>query len=168
MSSSETPLLRRRALLVGLSLLPLSACGFTPVYGPGGAGGALQNRIDFEDPRNTNGFSLVAQLEDRLGRADTPAYRLGYEIRTRSSSLGVTGAANVKRVNLIGDVTYSVSDIASGLVVETGRVSTFTAYATSGSPVATLAARRDAEERLMTALADQIVTRLISGSADWA
>jgi LPS-assembly lipoprotein len=61
-----------------------------------------------------------------------------------------------------------VTETASDVQVQAGEVSTFTAYASSGSPVATAAARRDAQERLMIALADQIVARLLAGADAWA
>jgi LPS-assembly lipoprotein len=167
MSSSEPRLSGRRQFLALLGVLPLAACGFTPVYGPGGPGAALRNSIEFAPPGNVLAFNLVSRLEDRLGRAGAPVYRLDYRISTTDSSLGVTGAFDVTRINIAGTVSFTVTEIATGTVAQTGEVSTFTAYATSGSPVATLAARRDAQQRLMTALADQVVTRLMAGAADW-
>jgi LPS-assembly lipoprotein len=47
-------------------------------------------------------------------------------------------------------------------------VESFTAFSAAGSPVATQAAERDAEQRLMTILADQLVTRLIATTPDLA
>ncbi|MFW5881828.1 MAG: hypothetical protein ACOCTP_04840, partial [Roseicyclus sp.] len=141
MSSCEPPPLARRRILTLLGCLPLAACGFTPVYGPGGAGDALRGTIAFAPPGNTLAFALVARLEDRLGRAEAPRYRLDYRITTAQSSLGVTGAFDVTRINIAGNVGFTVTEIATGSVVQSEDVSTFTAYATSGSPVATLAAR---------------------------
>jgi LPS-assembly lipoprotein len=167
MSSCEPPLPGRRRVLALLACLPLAACGFTPVYGPGGAGDRLRERIAFEPPGNVLAFNLVSRLEERLGRAGAPDYRLDYTISTSQSSLGVTGAVGVSRINITGNVRFTVTDLGSGEILQSGDVTTFTAYATTGSPVATLAARRDALERLMTVLADQIVTRLLAGAADW-
>ena len=48
--------------------------------------------------------------------------------------------------------------------VTSGTVDSFTGYSATGSTVATRAARADAEERLTTILADQIVTRLIAAA----
>jgi LPS-assembly lipoprotein len=47
-------------------------------------------------------------------------------------------------------------------------VSTFTAYSTTSTSVATTAARRDAQDRLMTALADQVMSRLLASSLRWS
>ena len=47
------------ALLV---LLSLSACGFEPVYGTGGAGTVLQNRVMVDKPDDRAGFFMVQRL----------------------------------------------------------------------------------------------------------
>ena len=49
-------------------------------------------------------------------------------------------------------------------VLLSGNVDSFTGYSATGTTVATRAAERDAYERLMTILADQIVTRLEAGA----
>lgn len=158
----------RRQFLALLGLLPLAACGFTPVYGPGGSGNALQNRVAFAAPDTPLAFSFVARLEDRIGRADGAPYLLSYRIDISESALAVTDTDDINRINVAGTITYAVTDTATDVQVQAGEVSTFTAYASSGSPVATSAAQRDAQERLMTILADQIVSRLLAGANGWA
>ncbi|AHM03264.1 hypothetical protein roselon_00854 [Roseibacterium elongatum DSM 19469] len=158
----------RRSLLALLGVLPLAACGFTPVYGPGGPGLEIRDRLSLATPETRLEFELVSQLEDRLGRVATAPYALSYEIETSTSDLAISDTEDINRVNIYGTVSYSVTDTATGVQVQTGEVSTFTAYATSASPVSTSAAERDAETRLMIALADQIVSRLISGAGAWS
>lgn len=163
MSSSD-----RRSFLTLLAAAPLAACGFAPVYGPNGAGGALRDRLRIAPPDTRLGFVLVARLEDRLGRASAPTHALGWEITTDDRDLAITGTDDITRTNVIGTLTFAVTEIGSDRTVQSGEVSTFTAYSTTGSPVSTTAARRDAEDRLMVALADQLVSRLLSGASDWA
>jgi LPS-assembly lipoprotein len=163
MSSSD-----RRTFLTLLAAAPLAACGFTPVYGPNGAGNALRYRLRIEPPDTRLGFVLVARLEDRLGRAQAPTHVLTWDIETSARGLAITGTDDITRINLNGTLTFAVTEAGSDLRVQSGEVSTFTAYSTTGSPVATAAARRDAEDRLMVALADQLVSRLLSGAPDWA
>jgi LPS-assembly lipoprotein len=163
MSSSD-----RRTLLTLLAALPLAACGFTPVYGPGGQGNALRGRLLVEPPDTRLGFVLVARLEDRLGRSDAPGYVLTWDIETSQRDLAVTGTNAITRVNISGTLNFRVTETATDVQVQAGSVSTFTAYSTTGSPVSTAAARRDAEDRLMIALADQLVSRLLAGAANWA
>ncbi|MBD3665668.1 LPS assembly lipoprotein LptE [Sulfitobacter aestuariivivens] len=150
---------RRTALLAPLAL---AACGFQPVYGPGGSGAALRNRVLVDAPEDRESFLLVRELEERLGRAAVPAYGLSLTIATTQEGLAIDPEGNTRRFNLLGAVDYALSDLATGQVVTSGRVENFTGYSATGTTVATLAAEEDAQERLMNILADQIVTRLIT------
>jgi LPS-assembly lipoprotein len=157
----------RRTVLALLSAAPLAACGFTPVYAPGGVGTELRGRIRAAEPDTRLAFELVARLEDRLGRGDAAVYDLSYDIETTSSGLAITDADDITRVNIAGTLRYALASRETGAQVYSGELSTFTAYSTTGSPVATAAARRDAEDRLMIALADQLVSRLIASAPGW-
>jgi LPS-assembly lipoprotein len=168
MSSSEIHLPGRRQVIALLAIAPLAACGFTPVYGPGGTGDTVQGRISIAAPDSPLAFSLVSRLEDRIGRADTATYLLSYRIETSETALALSDTDDINRINVSGTVAYTVTETGSDVQVQAGEVSTFTAFASSGSPVATAAARRDAQERLMVALADQIAARLLAGADAWA
>lgn len=143
-----------------LVLLTLASCGFTPVYGPGGAGTALQNRVLVDQPDDRAGFLLVQRLEERLGRAGDPAFRLSVDLGVREEARAIDPEGDIRRFHLIGTAAYTLSDSGTGTVVRADTVDTFVGYSATGTTVATLAARRDAQERLMTILADQIVLRL--------
>lgn len=151
-------LLDRRAIL--LLPLALAACGFQPVYGPGGNGMALQNRVLVADPENRFDYILTRELETRLGRARSPSYGLALTTIVTEEGLNIDTTGNIKRYDLIGAVDYVLRDLSDGRTVVTGRVENFTGYSTTGTTVATLAAEQDAQKRLMVILADQIVTRL--------
>lgn len=163
MSSSD-----RRTFLGLLAALPLAGCGFAPVYAPGGPGLALRNRVLVEPPLDRLEFALVARLEERLGRAGTPGFVLTHETSVTERGIAVTGANDITRYTLTGEVDFVVTEAGSDVQVYADSVSTFTAYSTTGSTVATAASERDAEERLMVALADRIVSRLLSSAARWA
>ncbi|WP_281968520.1 LPS assembly lipoprotein LptE [Roseovarius nanhaiticus] len=150
----------RRAFAFGL-LAVLPACGFTPVYGVNGAGTALQGAVRADDPVTREGFLLVRELEARLGRADPGQYGLSYSVGIESESVAISATNVTTRYNLLGAVTYALRDLNTQAVITSGKVSNFTGYSASGSTVATQAAERDARERLMTMLTDQIITRLI-------
>lgn len=150
---------RRTFLLMPLAL---AACGFTPVYGTGSSGGALQNSVQVVEPTNDNSYLLTRRLEERLGRATVPTYRLNITVRSRRESLAINTQSNINRFNLVGIADYALIDQTTGRVVTSGRVNNFTGSSATGTTVATLAAKRDAQERLMTLLADQVVVRLLS------
>lgn len=151
----------KHSIILSLVLL-VSACGFSPVYGTGGNGTKLQNTIEVEEPKRRNAFLLTRRFEERLGRATVPNYKLTLNIDTREESLAVEREGDIARFNLIGSAKYALIDQATGQVATSGKVDNFTSYSTLGTTVATLAAERDAQERLMIILADMIIMRLLS------
>ena len=155
----------RRRLVMGLCVATLAACNFQPVYGPGGSGEVIRNQIQIAAPATRQEFVLVAHFEERVGTGSR--YLMSYDLSTSRENIGIDGADNIDRVNVLGRLDFEVLDTATGSVVQSGAASTFTAYATTASPVATASARRDAEDRLMIALADQVVTQLISQAPTW-
>jgi LPS-assembly lipoprotein len=152
-------LTRRTLLLTALAALP--ACGFQPVYGPNGAGSALQGAVLVDTPVTREDYLLVREIETRLGRANPGRYGLSYSIGVSSEAVAISKANVTTRYNLLGDVTFALRDLETQVVITSGKTSNFTGYSASGSTVATQAAERDARERLMTILADQIITRLM-------
>ncbi len=153
-----------RRLLLALPLLALAACGFQPVYGPGGSGTALQNSVEVDPPDNAFTYTLVREIETRLGRPAAPRYGLALTVATTQEGLAIDSADNTTRYNLIGVADFALRNLGTGQIETSGKVENFTGYSATGSTVATLAAERDAQVRLMTMLADQIVTRLYAAN----
>ena len=155
---------RRFLLLVPLAL---AACGFAPVYGPGGSAEGLQNSIRVADPTDKLGFDLVERLEEQLGRPTAARFELTYTIETEPVGVGVTSDGAITRYNLVGSITYTLTNRVTGASLTEGRVDSFTSYSATGSTVAGLEAEDDARTRLMRLLADQIVARLLATSGSW-
>lgn len=145
-----------------------AACGFTPAYGPTGPARAMMGRVALDDPATRTAFDLVGRLEERLGRAKAPIWRLGFSIETKRVALGITSSNTITRYNIVGTASYALKRIDTGATVASGKAQNFTSYSASGTVVSTAASERDAHARLMRILADQIVTDLVAGSADWA
>ncbi|KIT16721.1 LPS assembly lipoprotein LptE [Jannaschia aquimarina] len=155
--------MNRRALL----LLPLlAACGFTPVYGPGGQASAFRGAVRAEDPRTDEEFAFVARIEERLGRPSAPTYDLAYTLTSDETGLAIDGSNNITRFSVEGRLRWTLTradrTILSG--TETG----FTAYSATGSPISTLESERDAHRRLSIILADKVIAQLLSGAASGA
>lgn len=153
----------RRLFLLGSAAL-MAGCGFAPAYGPNGAATALQGTIAVDEPDSRPAYLLTQELEDRLGRPAAARYGLAYSITLDEDPIAISASNVNTRFNLLGRVTYALRDLSSGEVLTSGKVDSFTSYSASGTTVATQAAERDAEERLMVILADQITTRLIAAS----
>ncbi len=150
-----------RRTFLALPIL-LAACGFTPVYGPGGSGAALLGTVQVQELRTRDGFLLVQRLEERLGRPTLPAYTLSLDLSTQQAGLAVDPEGDIERFDVIGSVAFRLERIDDGAIVASGYVEDFTGYSASGSTVATLSAEKDARARLMIILADEIVVRLQS------
>ena len=144
--------------------MALAGCGFAPVYGPGGAGGRLLGRVVVDEPADDNSYYLVRRLEERLGQGADPLFGLSLALDVKDERVAVTANNTTTRYNVIGKATYALRDLGDGKVLLSGNVDSFTGYSATGTTVATRAAERDAYERLMTILADQIVTRLEAGA----
>lgn len=162
-------LLKRRTFL--MLPLGLAACGFTPVYGPGGNGTALFGNITVQAPEETDSDSeadsyvLVRELEQRLGRGGAD-YRLELKLRTSDNGQAITRENEITRYALTGTAGYTLLRSGDGSVAASGEVNNFTGYSATGSTVETLASERDAHLRLMAILADQITTELMLASLD--
>ncbi|MBI1220224.1 MAG: hypothetical protein GC186_16945 [Rhodobacteraceae bacterium] len=163
MSSSD-----RRAFLILLAGAPLAACGFTPAFAPGGPAATLRGGLRPDDPTDKNSFNLVSEIENRLGRADTPRFLMSYKITTHTTGVGITTSNAITRYDLIGTVTYTVRDAATGKVLTQGSADSFTSYSAAGTPVSTLTDEDAANASLMTILADQLVTQLVASAGTWA
>lgn len=155
----------RRFLL--LALPALAACGFEPVYGTGGSAEGLRGSILVDEPTTRDSFDLVAQLEQRLGRAQAPTYGMTVKLKVEEKGLAISDTNNIERYNVLGNADYVVRDLGTNEEVYKGSVNTFTAYSASTQSVATLAAERDANTRLMKALADKITTDLLINSGQF-
>ena len=140
-------------------LLALAGCGFTPAYGVKSPARALLDQVQVQAPTTRDEFDFVAALEAQLGRGATPAYQLAYGITTTQAGVGITVEGATTRYTVTGTATYSLTQ--GDQRVAGGTVSTFTAYSVTGSTVAGLTAARDAQRRLMQALADQVVRALV-------
>lgn len=155
-------LFNRRFVLLSLAALPMAGCGFEPALGTGGAARGLIDQVRVGDANDALSFALTGQLERRLGRGDGGRYALSYTIRTRSDGSAVTPDQVTTRFNITGTVNYVLTERSSGEIVTTGTVSNFTGYGATSTTVANRTTRRDAQQRLMVILADQIVTELIT------
>ncbi len=159
-------LYNRRRFGVVLAAAALAGCGFTPVYGPDGTGAALLGQLSLDPPQDRNDYLLQRRIEERLGQATAGAWRLSTQIKTDDIGLGFTTDGDITRYNINGTTDYTLRRTGSSKIFRQGKIQHFTSYSATGTTVATLAAKRDAEVRLMTILADQIIDQLLIISED--
>lgn len=149
-------LTRRTALF---ALMGLSACGFTPVYGPSGIGAELRGRVAIITPQSVSGFRIRDRLIGILGEAARPLYALEIIPNVTAEPATINVGGDTTRFNLAGTAQWTLAD-ASGVQVGSGTVQTFTSYSATGSTVATQTAEQDARDRLSVALADLVLAQI--------
>ncbi|MDT1062791.1 LPS assembly lipoprotein LptE [Paracoccus sp. CPCC 101403] len=150
----------RRALLI--APLIAAACGFSPVYGPGGTGGKLFGKVRTADPKSPDDFAFAGRIAERMGAETSATYQLDWEMRIAVVPQAITPEEVTTRYALNGSVIFTLTEAATGRPVTRGQVSSFTSYSTTGTTIATMAAEQDAHKRLARLLADMVVTRLMA------
>lgn len=159
----------RAFLVVLLAVLGLSGCGFRPLYG---------ERAEQISPTATELAQVrVGAIEDRIGqqlrnalvqrinpRGETGAARFALDVRLSETTSGVTsdrtgGAAlGNKTVN----ATFTLTELAADQpkTVFRGLARSITSYRYFGPRYGTVATERDAEERAVVEVADNIRNQL--------
>jgi hypothetical protein len=161
-----------RAALLALVVLPLSACGFSPVYG-GGQGATFANA----GPITVNEIRAIATEGQASGRT---GHFLRQEL-VRSVGQGVpgfsTGALDValthgierlafapdqaaSRSDYVGNATWTLRG-ANGAILGRGTVRERASFNFADAAYADLAAQTAAQERLATLLARSIRAEMI-------
>ena len=151
---------RRHLLLAGPAMLLASACNFTPVYAPDGAGSKLEGQIFITAPEAKDTYLLTRRLETRLGRANPAPMTLSVIVSHGLAGLGTTATGAATRLHRHGTLRYTLKNSATKANIDSGSFSNFVGYSVPGNTATSLAAERTSEERLMNVLADQLVDRL--------
>lgn len=160
----------RRRLLRLAGLLPLAglaACGFRPLYGTDSAGSSVADQlamVRIAPLRERNGQILHNLLRDRLnpyGQPVEPAYQLSITVSQVAEETGIRRDETASRAVLTLYASYSLQD-AQGAVLTQGLARSSSGYNILDSSYASSVARRDAEERALTELAEDLKLRLAS------
>jgi len=151
----------RRALswVVCAVALPLSACGFHPLYGSQSGGTAkIFASIYVEPVGDRASYEMRNRLIDLLdssGSAEGARYKLKIDLNEDRRAVALQNDASITRYNYLMTADYTLCD-ASGAVITHGHESTLTAYNIVASPYATLTAAQDAEQRGADDLSERI------------
>jgi LPS-assembly lipoprotein len=155
---SSMLLFDRRTFL--LSAVALAGCGFQPAYGPSGSASALRGKVRVESTGTRESYTLAHALEDIFAQAVDEKYVLTFSVTTDESAVGITPDQEITRYHVTGIAQYSVVSTTDGQTVASGEARSFTAYSATGSTVSSVTATRDAYDRLMSILADQIAAQI--------
>lgn len=155
------------AALMLAAALALAGCQVRPLYATGGPGSAPQQALPailVETPANRmEQVYRNALLFAFTGGAEpaAPRYRLTYRLNVRELEIAVQRTSGTPNAyQLRGDLSFLLEDLATGQPIAGEAVSAVDSYTRSSQNFANLRARRDAEDRLMKALAERTEARL--------
>lgn len=157
----------RRAFLSLLALLPLTACGFEPLYGNRTASGdAVFN--DFHQVKvatipERSGQMLRNELLDRLnyqGEPAQPLYELKVSLKEEQKEVLVRSDQVATATDMTLSARYELVERASGKVLTSGTPVAIMRFNVLASPYATISSAEDARRRAAKQLAEDIRARL--------
>ena|SRR5712691_4656505 len=170
-----------RAARVAIALASAGLAGgcFQPLYGEGTLPGSSNVRAalssvevqQIDAPVGSSDAKLAVQIRNDLmfnftggGAASAPAYRLKVSISGSRTVIGVTRITGLPNAeNYIFNTTYTLTELATGRQVVSGRATATSSYDPSGAQrFARLSALHDGERRAAKVITDNITTRLAS------
>jgi LPS-assembly lipoprotein len=150
------------------TILLLTACGFTPLYGKGGAQGAgVQEKfqqVQIANIPDRPGQILRNNLVDRLyhdGAPAAPRYMLSVAgIQQKSTALDITPDSSSTRSELRLLTTLNLKEISTGKILMTRDLLAVASYDVLGNEYTTLVTQESVRENALNDLAQQIETQL--------
>lgn len=155
----------RRFALMG-SFLALAACGFSPIYGNRGADGKpvaqALGAVAIENIADRNGQMLRNKLIDRMhsaGRPQDPQARLSVTMSSSETGLGVQKDATTTRSQLSMIANYTLRD-RDGRELYSGKAHSVASYSKLDAQYGTVASQRNAYDRVINEVGEQIVNAI--------
>lgn len=152
-----SPLKALPTALLAVVAITLSACGFTPLYGPETVTRGLGS-IDVVAPEGRVGYLLREKLDDALARNVNllPTHRLVYTVKEQRYARGVRvdNVANRYELNLKAD--WKLFDTKTGQQVRSGQADASVTYDSADQPYASIASQQDSQERAAAEVARKI------------
>lgn len=143
----------------------LAGCGFRPLYGDFGDGdvGTRFLRVEIDPAKDREGQILNNELVRLLygsREPERPIYRLTMKLNQQTTSLVVRKSAFATRAYLDMRISFKLTDIATGAHVHSGNSRATVSYNILDSEFATLLAEKDARERGLRVLSQDMRVRL--------
>ena len=151
----------RRSILALGALAGLSACGFKPVYRKDAGPDALHGKIQLPEAVDPVSFAYRERVRRRFGDADDSArYILENETALSETGIAITQASDVTRYRVTGETVWRLIDRETGETVLADVASAFTGFDATSSAFSVREARKAAEDRLATELAELTISAI--------
>ncbi len=147
------------------SVCLLAACGFQPLYGSKGTTNVIADfsLIDVAQGKDRNGQLLTNELKHLLNPLKEPVrpkYRLVVQLTQSTRSLAIKKTALATRANLNAVVKYNLILNQTGELLTSGSNNIAVSYNIYSAEYATIAAEKDAANRAIKELAQDIRLQL--------
>lgn len=150
------------------TVLLLTACGFTPLYGGGGEQGeGVQEKfqqVSIANIPDRQGQILRNDLVDRLyhnGAPAEPVYELSVaSIQQKSTALDITPDSSSTRSELRLLTTLKLKEISTGKILMSRELIAVASYDVLGNEYTTLVTQESVRDNALNDLAQQIETQL--------
>lgn len=143
----------------------LGGCGFHPLYKDDGGreASAELSAVHISTIPDRNGQMLHNFLLDRInpqGRPADPRYVLDIKVVETKSNLGIIKDSSSTLAQVANVATYTLRDLKTKETLQNGRSRSVTSYNIVQSDFATLASEKDARERSLRDVAEDITTKV--------
>lgn len=149
-----------------LLVLALGACGLRPLYGTNSVGTAMADRL------GTVSVGVIAERSGQIlrtelirtlnpnGRPAQPAYDLSVALAESQQNINIIGDLTVTRKNMVITASFVLTDRKTGQPAFSDSASEVTSFNILRDQYTTMVSERDARERALKALSEDIRTRL--------
>ena len=149
-----------KIIVIILSTLLVSACGFRPVHAPNISNTKIYGNVQINSPKNRSEFIFYQELRARIRDNEFGEYVLEYTMHLNTEPSAIDNSDEAHRIILNGSVEYKLNNSRNGLELGEGTLNASTSYSSASSSVADDAALRGATENLISYLADGLVEEL--------
>ena len=150
---------------VALALFVLTGCGFSPIYGSFSNNpkiSADMNNVAIANIPEHEGQMLRNYLIDRMyhkGRPENPTTTLEIILKSSEISLGLQKDATTSRQEYNLTANYTLKD-KSARTLASGTARSIVSYNKLDAQYGTLASRKNASERAVKEVSEQIINRI--------
>ncbi len=151
----------RRQIFALCAVTGIAACGFRPVYRKGSASVDLRGAVQLPEAVDPISFAYRERLRRRFGDAGSQAlYLLENTTKIEEAGIAITQASDVTRYRVLGETAWRLIDRETGEVVIEDKASAFTGFDATSSAFSVREARKAAESRLATELAELTISAI--------
>lgn len=153
----------RLVLIVALGLGFLSGCGFEPLHGTGNSVDSSLGSTRIAIIPNRNGQILHNHLRDQLnpdGLAPNPLYGLAIDLKIKTRTTGFTSEQDATYATIIATAEYQLARQSDKKVLYKGTAEAVTSYNKFSTPYTNRYSERDATDRALKSLSEDIYNGL--------